>query len=84
MLTVLTVSSASVLIVIILVPVRPSQEKAISMPSNPKECLRVSQSSSEYPRIFGQCWAARDVGVTLSAHKRKRLAHSTPKMLTAA
>jgi hypothetical protein len=33
MLTVLTVSSATVLIVMILVPVPPSREKAISMPS---------------------------------------------------
>lgn len=61
MLTVLTLFSALVLTRIILVPVRPSRENVISMPSVRRNvCARRSRPASR-PRIFCPWYAAQNV-----------------------
>jgi hypothetical protein len=61
MLTVLTVSSALVLTLIIRVPLRPSRENVISIPIVRRKCLRPSQATGERPRIFCPYAARRDL-----------------------
>src|SRR2546422_10408250 len=58
MLTVLTVFSALVLTLIILVPVRPSTSERDIDAQHPEERLRPSQSTGERPWIFCPCCAA--------------------------
>jgi hypothetical protein len=72
MLTVLTVSSALVLTLIILVPVRPSRENVTSMPSVRRNvCARRSRPASA--RGFFAHAVALEMSVrACSAHKRKR------------
>jgi hypothetical protein len=52
--------SPRVLTLIILLPVRPSRENVISIPTA-KERLRPSQSAAERARVFGRWCATREI-----------------------
>jgi hypothetical protein len=71
-LTVLTLFSPLVLTLIILVPVRPSRENVISMPSLRRNvCARRSRPASARG-FFAHAVALEMSSRALSAHKRKR------------
>jgi hypothetical protein len=72
MLTVLTLFSAFVLTLIILVPVRPSRENVISMPSVRRNvCARRSRAASARG-FFAHVVLLEISARARSAHKRKR------------